>query len=502
MIDGNGNLFLVDFGLAACRQLDTALLTEMGTVLGTPAFMPPEQARGEIDRVGPWSDQYGAGAVLFKMLTGNVPYPGKGYAVLGDVGNYDKPPQTLRHFRPRLDPALESLVMQSLAKFPGERFQSCASSPTACKPGATGRAACGRRKPKRRPRPNRRRPRPNRPPPGAHRREPAGFSGRRSRSGPPCWPRGALPGLELHDAGQTADAHPVLRPHEETNQPLTFLTLLGVFMNAKSTMRAAWCAALAGCLGVAGPAVVRAEVYGGVEIGAKGVKATVLDVTGAGEDEEAAVKLADTTNTGLASDVAKDGRFGDAALADTAKAVAAYCDRFHKEFGVAAERTYVVGSSGLFAAIDDKPDLIKENQARLSGAVKERTGVDMAFIDVRRESELSIVGIVPQKHRGDGVLIDIGGGNTKGGCEVEAGKFATFGVPFGTATFAELAKKEGAGDAKALAKLCDDKVAPPLKKGISELPGLAKRDNVYLSGGVVWSAATSRTRPTPSPTRP
>ena len=46
MIDVNGNLFLLDFGLAACRQIDTSLHTQMGTVLGTPAFMPPEQAAG------------------------------------------------------------------------------------------------------------------------------------------------------------------------------------------------------------------------------------------------------------------------------------------------------------------------------------------------------------------------------------------------------------------------------------------------------------------------
>jgi hypothetical protein len=260
-------------------------------------------------------------------------------------------------------------------------------------------------------------------------------------------------------------------------------------MNAKPANLSGCCAALAAILAFISPASVRAEVYGGVEIGAKGVKATVLDVTGQGEDEEAVVKFADTSNTGLASDAAKDGRFGDAGLADTVKAVAAYCGRFHKEFGVAAERTYVVGSSGLFAAISDKPDLIKENQSRLSCAVKERTGLDMTFIDVRREAELSIVGVIPKKHRGDGVLIDIGGGNTKGGCEVEAGKFATFGVPFGTATFAELARKEGAGDATALTKLYGEKVSPLLKKGIAELPDMAKRDNVYLSGGVVWSAA-------------
>ncbi|HVS37812.1 MAG TPA: serine/threonine-protein kinase [Gemmataceae bacterium] len=128
MIDGNGHLFLVDFGLASFRTADTVhqTQTEMGTVLGTAAFMPPEQARGEINRVGPWSDQYSTGVVLFKMLSGAVPYPGKGYAVLGDVANDEKPPQPLRTFRPSLDPALEAVVMKSLAKFPGERFGSCA----------------------------------------------------------------------------------------------------------------------------------------------------------------------------------------------------------------------------------------------------------------------------------------------------------------------------------------------------------------------------------------
>ncbi len=203
-------------------------------------------------------------------------------------------------------------------------------------------------------------------------------------------------------------------------------------MNMTCMIRTTKSAILAGCLASAGllaPAAARTEVYGGVEIGAKGVKATVIDVTGQEEDAQFVVKLTDTTNTGLASDVAKDGRFGDAALADTVKAVAAYCDRFHKEFGVAAERTYVVGSSGLFAAIGDKPDLIKDDQARLSGAVKERTGLEMTFIDVQREASLSIVGIVPKKQLATSLLVDIGGGNTKGGCQAGTEKYATFGSP-------------------------------------------------------------------------
>lgn len=264
-------------------------------------------------------------------------------------------------------------------------------------------------------------------------------------------------------------------------------------MNATRLIRAARLAAAAGLLALfsslAAPPV-RAEVYAGIEVGGKGVKATVVDVTGAGETAEIAVKSADTTNTGLAADVAKDGRFADATLAETVKAVGDYNDRFRKEFAADPARTYVVGSSGLFAAILGKSELIKENKARLADAVKARTGLAMTFIDVERESELSIAGIVPKKDRADAILIDIGGGNTKGGCEVGAGQFATFGVPFGTATFSELAKKEGAGDAKALEKLCDAKVAPLLKAQLSGLHDLAKRDRVYLSGGAVWAAAT------------
>jgi serine/threonine-protein kinase len=74
VVRADENLYLVDFGLASCRQLGTAGQKEKGAVMGTPAYMPTEQARGEINRVGPWSDQYGAGAVLFHMLTGALPY--------------------------------------------------------------------------------------------------------------------------------------------------------------------------------------------------------------------------------------------------------------------------------------------------------------------------------------------------------------------------------------------------------------------------------------------
>jgi exopolyphosphatase/pppGpp-phosphohydrolase len=248
-----------------------------------------------------------------------------------------------------------------------------------------------------------------------------------------------------------------------------------------------WCFAVAALLSCR-PAA--AEVHGGIEIGGKGVKATVLDVKGEGEDIRIKVKLAATTNTGLSAGVAKNGRFDPAALAQTARAVKKYHDRFRKEFKVPGERIYVVGSSGLFAPISDQPDQIKTNQQKLSKAIKKQTGRDLTFISVRREAELSIVGTLPKNRRASGLLVDIGGGNTKGGCLVGRGKFATFGVPFGTVTFSELARKERAKGAKPLAKLCTKAVAPLLKKQLAALPGLAKRDRVYLSGGVVWAVTT------------
>jgi serine/threonine-protein kinase len=126
LISATGDPMLIDFGLVACQESEMTIRTQMGTVLGTPAYMPPEQALGELDRVGPWSDQYSAGVVLYKMLTGSEPYPGKSFhAMIQAVGDYNKAPVPPRAVRRDLDPALEQLVLKAIAKYPGERFKSC-----------------------------------------------------------------------------------------------------------------------------------------------------------------------------------------------------------------------------------------------------------------------------------------------------------------------------------------------------------------------------------------
>src|SRR5207237_384518 len=78
-------------------------------------------------------------------------------------------------------------------------------------------------------------------------------------------------------------------------------------------------------------------------------------------------------------------------------------------------RLYVVGSSGLFSAIEGKKDAVKANQDALAEAIREACGLKMTFIDVTREAELSIDGVIPAKHAAVSMLLDIGSGNTKGG---------------------------------------------------------------------------------------
>ena len=95
-----------------------------GTAMGTPAYMSPEQSRGDLLRLGPQSDIYALGATLYCVLTGKPPFQGENVREAlrrVELGEFAKP----RLLDPTIDPALEAICMKAMATSPENRYASC-----------------------------------------------------------------------------------------------------------------------------------------------------------------------------------------------------------------------------------------------------------------------------------------------------------------------------------------------------------------------------------------
>jgi serine/threonine protein kinase len=123
MVDTDGEPVIMDFGLA--RRLDDEIrLTAQGEISGTPAYMSPEQVRGNPDEIGPQSDVYSLGVVLYEMLTGGVPFQGQLMSVLHKVVNEEpQPPSAVQPALPAGAP-IEQICLKMMAKGQAERYES------------------------------------------------------------------------------------------------------------------------------------------------------------------------------------------------------------------------------------------------------------------------------------------------------------------------------------------------------------------------------------------
>jgi WD40 repeat protein len=123
LIDSEGNARLTDFGVARLIETSQAEMTRTGQILGTPAYMAPEQAAGKRAEVGPTADVYGLGAVLYHGLTGRAPFVADSVAaILHQVVNVD--PVPLRRLNASLPRDLETVCLRCLEKESARRPQS------------------------------------------------------------------------------------------------------------------------------------------------------------------------------------------------------------------------------------------------------------------------------------------------------------------------------------------------------------------------------------------
>jgi WD40 repeat protein len=143
LLTADGTPKITDFGLA--RRLEAGEgLTRTGTILGTPSYMPPEQARGDLHKVGPTGDVYSLGAILYEMLTGRPPFRSDSpFHTLTQVLN-EAPP------KPRSENAavprdLETVALKCLEKDPARRYESAQALANDLRLFLEGRAILARR---------------------------------------------------------------------------------------------------------------------------------------------------------------------------------------------------------------------------------------------------------------------------------------------------------------------------------------------------------------------
>ena len=126
LLDEAGEPHLTDFGLAKRFHKDAVSLTRTGSVLGTPAYMAPEQAAGNRGQMGVTSDVYSLGTILYHMLTGRPPFEAASpMEVVLKVLEQDPP--LPREVEPKADRDLELVVLRCLQKPPDLRYASAAA---------------------------------------------------------------------------------------------------------------------------------------------------------------------------------------------------------------------------------------------------------------------------------------------------------------------------------------------------------------------------------------
>jgi hypothetical protein len=224
------------------------------------------------------------------------------------------------------------------------------------------------------------------------------------------------------------------------------------------------------------------QYYGGIDIGAKGVKFSIIKVRRK-NGSYAFVSLKDGSKNVTTSD------FTTVAIQETADAVRAFVDTIeaYKE-RIPLENVFIAVSSGVKQEADKAPGREASLRQAITGAIP-HYGRNIEFLSPCVEGDLTIKGVVPARFLYASSLIDIGSGNTKGGFRERGSTTAQcFSVPWGTVSFtrkfSNRSKDEKAGYAR---QYFNDSINDIIASQIGRNPELTNRRYAILTGGIVWA---------------
>jgi tetratricopeptide (TPR) repeat protein len=227
----------------------------------------------------------------------------------------------------------------------------------------------------------------------------------------------------------------------------------------------------------------RVAVYGGVEIGSKGVKAQAYRIGLKGDEfHDLQEVFRESINTTIIARVKETGAFSKDGIEETAQAVKTLIEKL-KEKGVPGDNIFVVASSAISSV---------KNRDELAKRVEELTGYKLEFLTVKDEVLFGIAGAVPPKYFYSSIFVDVGSGNTKIGYLEKVGgsiNVRSFEIPYGTVSLTERASK-GKDFRKELVGVLNKEVEPVLKREAQKNPAYLNRQNVFLVGGIVWAITT------------
>ncbi|MGO4771531.1 exopolyphosphatase [Flavobacterium sp. W22_SRS_FK3] len=234
------------------------------------------------------------------------------------------------------------------------------------------------------------------------------------------------------------------------------------------------------------------SVYAGIEIGSKGIKISVIDVNNIKKGDYDIISYW-TENIGIAKGISIDGNLAEGDINRAGAVVFENLTKIKNKYNVADENIFIVASSGVALA---------NNTQALIDKIKVSTNKELEFISAETEGKMLLKGSIPPNEYQDALILDIGGGNTKGGyVDVQNdNKFEFFPLKldYGTITLTEAINKT-----IVIPKETEDievykeksfAYAPLLREKISEMlntkPLSLQKKRIYLSGGAIWAFTT------------